>query len=225
MEDRETVLDFRSEALEHLEAVEAAILELEHAPEERQVELIAASFRAVHSIKGVASFIGLTAVQQVSHKMEDLFDKVRSGSLAFVPAMGPPLLAGLDVLRQLIEPLPDEMPDVPIEPVLAQLLAIEAAPAAEDESGAGPLTVSVRDVSSLSKAAQLAAELRAALEQRREVVLDVSAAGFVHTGVLQVLCAFAADARSRAVPVRWSERDPAFGDCVRWLGMESALFG
>jgi len=225
VQDREVLLDFRGEALEHIDAVEASILEFERCPVERQQEIVASSFCALHSIKGASSCIGLSGVQKLSHSMEELLDRLRSGTLSFRPEMGGALLEGLDVLRRLIEPLP-EISDLPLEGVLAHIAASDPLQVkTNDGSGErAECVVAIRNAHSLGCTYELSTVLREALAGRRDVLLDVSQAGFVHTGVLQLICAFIADARSRSVEVRWTARDPAFDECARLLGLDTLLF-
>ena len=70
--DPELVSEFVAQSLEHLEDVEPLLLDMEKrgaASPDAMNEM----FRAVHSIKGAAGFLGLEAVQQLSDAMESLF--------------------------------------------------------------------------------------------------------------------------------------------------------
>jgi two-component system chemotaxis sensor kinase CheA len=108
--DPELVSEFVAQSLEHLEDVEPLLLDMEKrgaASPDAMNEM----FRAVHSIKGAAGFLGLEAVQQLSHAMESLFMGLRDGDLAFQAAMGDPLLAGVDQLRGMLRALRDDQED------------------------------------------------------------------------------------------------------------------
>lgn len=76
-ESREVLVEFHQEALEHLDSIEAALLELEGDPENR--DAISSVFRSFHTIKGVAGFLDLTPIRVLAHEVETLLDKVRSG--------------------------------------------------------------------------------------------------------------------------------------------------
>ena len=92
-------------------------------------------FRAVHSIKGAAGFLGLEAIQQLSHAMESLFMALRDGDLAFRAPMGDPLLEGVDALRGMLRSLRDdveEQAEVPTT-LVATLLALVSEEAASDD--------------------------------------------------------------------------------------------
>jgi two-component system, chemotaxis family, sensor kinase CheA len=66
---------FVSEAQEHLQNLNNGLLSLEsNKNDEESINVI---FRACHTIKGNAGTMGFTSVQELAHKMEDLFDLVR----------------------------------------------------------------------------------------------------------------------------------------------------
>ncbi len=60
-----------------------------------------AMMRAAHSIKGAAAIVGLDAVVQLSHAMEDAFVDAQHGKLQLTPARVDVLLAGVDFILQL----------------------------------------------------------------------------------------------------------------------------
>jgi two-component system chemotaxis sensor kinase CheA len=63
-----------------LQEMEDGLLGLEHAPGD--AELIAALFRAAHTIKGSAGMFGLDAVVAFTHVVENLLDALREGRMA-----------------------------------------------------------------------------------------------------------------------------------------------
>jgi two-component system chemotaxis sensor kinase CheA len=71
-EDRELLGEFQTEALEHLENIEASVLVLENNP--RDGDSLALIFRAFHTIKGVAGFLHLVPIQSLAHEVESLLD-------------------------------------------------------------------------------------------------------------------------------------------------------
>ena len=73
--DPAIVAEFFAEGNEHLDAMETCLLRLESDPSDK--ESIDRSFRAVHSIKGAAGFLDLTAVEKLTHAAEDLLDLLR----------------------------------------------------------------------------------------------------------------------------------------------------
>ena len=91
---------FVSEVREHLQGMNKAIVALEEAPEDR--EHIDFLFRMAHSIKGMSASMGYGEMAEVSHKMEDLMDRVRKGTIEFVSAVADLLLEGSDLLSAML---------------------------------------------------------------------------------------------------------------------------
>ncbi|MGA2740381.1 MAG: chemotaxis protein CheA [Bryobacteraceae bacterium] len=78
-EDPELLSDFVLESREHLAAIESRSLALEQDP--GNAEAINSIFRAFHTIKGLAGFLELNAVREVSHNVETVLDLARNGKL------------------------------------------------------------------------------------------------------------------------------------------------
>ena len=78
-EDAELVADFLVEAREHLSQIEGQMLVLERDP--GAIEVIHTVFRAFHTIKGLAGFLGFAVVQSVAHEVETLLDLARNERL------------------------------------------------------------------------------------------------------------------------------------------------
>ena len=75
-EDAELIADFLVEAREHLSLIEGQMLSLERDPS--AMEVIHAVFRAFHTIKGLAGFLGFPVIQAVAHEVETLLDLARN---------------------------------------------------------------------------------------------------------------------------------------------------
>ena len=90
---------FLTESREYLSEMNTALLELERG---RSDAAVARLFRAVHTMKGMGAAMGYTAVGELSHELETLLDKVRSGSIV-TPAIMDTLFAGVDVLEQAVD--------------------------------------------------------------------------------------------------------------------------
>jgi len=74
--DDELLKDFLTEAGELIESLDADLLGLEASPSDRDV--LNGVFRAFHTIKGGAGFLGLKALVDVCHRAEDLLNLARS---------------------------------------------------------------------------------------------------------------------------------------------------
>jgi len=101
--DDEIVQDFLIEGGETLEQLDAQLVSLESAPDDKQ--LLNAVFRAFHTIKGGAGFLALDNLVAVSHKSEDIFDMLRKGVLRIEPTLMDTFLQVLDVLRLMFDQL------------------------------------------------------------------------------------------------------------------------
>ncbi|GEM_PF-1002629 len=77
-EDCGLLLEFASEASEFLESIESDILSLETGLSRPAVDRI---FRALHTIKGNASFFDLDHVSGLAHTAESALDRIRMGQL------------------------------------------------------------------------------------------------------------------------------------------------
>lgn len=103
LNDKAILDEFVMEAREHLSAVETDILGMEGASVQEQKNLVDRLFRAVHSIKGSAGFLGLTAIGSLTHAMEALLSLVRSGDMRVDNALADLLLSGVDHVQTLLD--------------------------------------------------------------------------------------------------------------------------
>ena len=91
---------FLDEANEQMELLEQEILKLEQEPSQ---ELLQAIFRAAHTLKGSSRAMGFTPMGELTHAMEDVFDKLRNDELTVGSALIDALFAGLDALKVMKE--------------------------------------------------------------------------------------------------------------------------
>jgi two-component system, chemotaxis family, sensor kinase CheA len=119
---------FRQEAAELLEQLEAALLDLERSPGDR--DLVNTAFRALHTIKGSGAMFGFEQVAAFAHEFESAFDRVRKGETAPDPELIAIALNAKDFIRAQIE-RPEEADSVIGVCVLADLRKLTA--------NAGPL--------------------------------------------------------------------------------------
>ncbi len=97
--DVEDLKMFCAEASEHLQNTEGLLVSLEKTQDPHHIAEI---FRAVHSIKGGAQYIGLTATATLAHRMETLLDQFRKGEKQISPPSMSVLLKAVDGLVTLI---------------------------------------------------------------------------------------------------------------------------
>lgn len=96
---RELLVEFHTEATEHLQSIEVAVLALEHSPGDP--EPLNSIFRSFHTIKGNAGFLGLAPMRRLAHEVETLLDLVRTGRLAVSGDIVTCILRSRDTLTSL----------------------------------------------------------------------------------------------------------------------------
>ncbi len=147
--DPEILQDFLTESGELLEQLEGDLVSLEERASD--LELINQVFRALHTIKGSASFLALTNLVAIAHAAESALNAARNGQAVVDKAMMDLLLRAVDLLKTQFGELAGGSTDLTAaEPdLVATLQAIGdgkqaelgggvAAPAASDDAGGGP---------------------------------------------------------------------------------------
>ena len=76
-EMKEIFESFIVETNEILEKLDSDLVQLEKTPKDN--ELLNSVFRAFHTIKGTSGFLGLEKLQNVTHRCEDILNKLRKG--------------------------------------------------------------------------------------------------------------------------------------------------
>jgi two-component system, chemotaxis family, sensor kinase CheA len=100
--DDETLKAYIDESLEHLAGIETDLLEIEKAGAHMDVERVNKVFRAAHSIKGGAGFIGLENIKTLSHHMESVLGLIRNKKLVPNAENINFLLLSSDALKDLL---------------------------------------------------------------------------------------------------------------------------
>lgn len=106
-EDAPLVADFITEANEHIETAESALLELENNPADD--ELINKIFRGFHTVKGMAGFLNLTEIGSLAHSAENLLDLARKGKLVLAAENSDVVFESVDMLKKMLARLKDCM--------------------------------------------------------------------------------------------------------------------
>lgn len=103
MKNEEFIQEFVDETNVHLEKIESNILDLEKDPENDNI--INTIFRAMHSIKGTASFFGFKPIVEISHNAENLFGLIRKKEININSKIIDITFEYLDIIKQLLENL------------------------------------------------------------------------------------------------------------------------
>lgn len=102
IQDDETLQMYLEESLEHLATIENDFLEIEANGANIDENLVNKVYRAAHSIKGGAGFMGLNKIKDLTHEMENILGKIRSREMIPTPDIVNVLLKASDTLKDLL---------------------------------------------------------------------------------------------------------------------------
>jgi chemosensory pili system protein ChpA (sensor histidine kinase/response regulator) len=91
---------FIEEAKDHLNTIEQGVLNLQSTIEDQ--EMVNELFRAAHSVKGGAAMLGLSSIQQVSHRLEDYFKILKESPVKVDQKLEGLFLQVFDALQELV---------------------------------------------------------------------------------------------------------------------------
>ncbi len=100
---------FVQEGNELLQNTEQGLLSWGENQEDK--EFIGDIFRNIHSFKGNCGFFGFSQIEKISHQMENILDRVKSGSKLAIDNPADQLLASLDVLQKAVNNISDGKDD------------------------------------------------------------------------------------------------------------------
>lgn len=100
-QNEQFINDFVDEASSHAERFEIDLLTLES--ERNNKELINSLFRAIHSIKGTAGFLGLNKIVRFSHSMESVLGKIKTNEITVNDKIIETFLKSIDYLKVMIK--------------------------------------------------------------------------------------------------------------------------
>ena len=113
--------DFLAEAGDLLDDVDRRLVELEKTPGDS--ELLNTVFRGFHTIKGGAGFLEATALVNLCHKTENLFDKLRSGKMTLSAELMDTILAATGEVRRMFGEMAGGAEPAPAAPAILEALA------------------------------------------------------------------------------------------------------
>jgi two-component system, chemotaxis family, sensor kinase CheA len=105
-EMKEIVESFIVETKEILEKLDVDLLELEKKPNDK--ELLNQIFRSFHTIKGTSGFLGLEALPSVTHKCEDILNKLRKGEATLSTGLMDGIILAFDTIKELLRQIETE---------------------------------------------------------------------------------------------------------------------
>lgn len=99
-EDQELLDGFLAETTELLEKLDDDLITLEKASDD--TDLMNRIFRSIHTIKGASSFLGFDLLVKVTHKTEDVLNRLRKGELTVTPEIMDVILEATDLVKLLV---------------------------------------------------------------------------------------------------------------------------
>lgn len=120
-EMQEILNDFLTESNEMLEVLDQRFVTLEADPS--NTDLLNEIFRAMHSMKGSAGFLGFNHLVDVAHRGENILNKLRQAEMAVSPAIISVILETVDVIKAIMADIKDSGTDshVPTGAISAKL--------------------------------------------------------------------------------------------------------
>jgi len=100
LKDPAMIQEFLGESEELLQRMDQDMVALESTP--KDTELLNRIFRALHTIKGTAGFLGFDPVVRLSHRAEDVLNALRRGDLQLTERMMDALLRSRDQLGAML---------------------------------------------------------------------------------------------------------------------------
>jgi two-component system, chemotaxis family, sensor kinase CheA len=140
-EDAELLEGFLAETTELLEKLDDDLVALEKSSEPE--ELLNRIFRSIHTVKGASSFLGFDQLVKVTHKTEDVLNRLRKGELYVTPEIMDVILEATDLVKVLVSDIKaGEIQEREIEGTITKLLPLlsEAASAAQQKTDTAPET-------------------------------------------------------------------------------------
>lgn len=112
-EMKEILNDFLVESNEMIEALDQRFVDLESDP--HNTDLLNEIFRAMHSMKGSAGFLGFTRLVDVTHRAESVLNTLRQGEMAVTPDVITVILETVDLIKLLMSDIRESGEDQHVE--------------------------------------------------------------------------------------------------------------
>ena len=124
-EDQELLETFLAETTELLEKLDNDLVTLEKTSGDP--ELLNRIFRSIHTVKGASSFLGFDQLVKVTHKTEDVLNRLRKNELRITPEIMDVILEAADLVKTLVNDIKsDEIKERDIENTVVKLLPLLA---------------------------------------------------------------------------------------------------
>lgn len=94
---------FIEETTDRLDSIESGLLHLEDCGMDCDPEIINSIFRDAHSVKAGSNLLKLTSVEELAHKLENVFEMIRKKEIDPSELIITACLESVDKLRELME--------------------------------------------------------------------------------------------------------------------------
>lgn len=133
---REIVESFVVETQDILDGLHEDLLELEKSVDAALIDRV---FRAVHTVKGTSSFLGLEQLNTLAHYFEDVLNRLRRNEIAFHPEMMDVLFTSFERMTDLLQQVLDrDIAPLPLEELYGDLAALCVPAPGGDGAGGEP---------------------------------------------------------------------------------------
>ncbi len=133
----EILESFVVEVKEIFETLDVDLVELERTPKDQ--ELLNRIFRAVHTVKGTAGFLSFESMSVLTHRFEDVLNRLRRGELTFHTGMMDVMLAAFDQMKVLLAQVESrQLEDIDLSGILDALSAVASGASAPVPAAPAP---------------------------------------------------------------------------------------
>ncbi len=136
-EDQELLEGFLTETTELLEKLDDDLVALEKSTDD--ADLLNRIFRSIHTVKGASSFLGFDLLVKVTHKTEDVLNRLRKGELLVNPEIMDVILEATDLVKLLVSDIKSgDIHEREIDGTIAKLLPLLSESAAVQAQAEAP---------------------------------------------------------------------------------------
>ncbi len=134
VEEHKLLYAFLEESEELLEKLSQALLELEKEP--ANLELVHEIFRLTHSLKSESALIGFNNLSELAHRLEDVFERIRSGALTLRQELLDVILSAADLIHEMVSRITRGEGDegVDFRSLLGELARLAGIPRADERA-------------------------------------------------------------------------------------------
>ena len=105
-EMQDLIAVFKAETEDHLTKLDNGLVDLEKQP--NNIELLKNLNREVHTLKGSARVFGFSEIQDIAHRIEDIFEEVNGKRAIFSSLIAERIFKGLDAIRAILDRIVQE---------------------------------------------------------------------------------------------------------------------